>query len=167
MLSWLSGRAAAAWEWLRKEKDPLTALIAIVGVPVAIYGIYWTATNVLGARKQLEATVIFNIQSDGRALLKELSDSDTLRQYVMRNDDQGMSPSDLAKADLYLRRVMQYYSSIAFQRRAGVIGDGSWVLFQEDLCGALRLPIFKKKLDETRSMSPRTAALFNVVGDCK
>ena len=167
MPEWLTRWATAVWSWLRTDKDPLTALIAIVGVPVAIFGIYWTASNVLGARKQLEATVIFNIQSEGRSLLKELSENDGMRQYVMQNSSVGMSPSELAKADLYLRRVMQYYSSIAFQRRAGVIGDDSWILFQEDLCGALRLQIFRKKLDETKSLSPRTAALFDVVGDCK
>lgn len=153
--------------WLKRHKDSISSLTALIGVPLVLLGIGLTIYQLSQTKSQLEAAVIFAIQDEARDLRDELGKDQDLHGFVVgtRNIDQ-ISDATKLRGNMYIGKILQYYSSIILQRRAGVISDDYWPLLLEDLCGAMRLERLQEALEDSADASPQAAALFEEVEQC-
>lgn len=160
------GKAICAW--LTRNKDVISALTALVGVPLGLIGLFITIHQLGDAKRQLEAATIFSIQTEGRNLLKELQTDPALYKYMLNPAEHAsLSPEDKKKGNVYVARILQYFSTIAIQKRAGNISEAFWPAFEEEICQAFEQETIKNEIAALKIKSPAGSALLGEIARCK
>jgi hypothetical protein len=171
LLALAKGCAAAVktmWSWLKEHNTSISSAAAIIGIPFGLLGLFITICQIEGAKQQLEASTIFTIQSEGRSLFKEVQSDTALYRYVLfSKDHEKLSPEEKRRGEVYVARVIQYFSAIAIQKEAGNIGARFWPTFKEDICQTFSRDTFKNQLAALELQSPSASALLGEVRKCE
>lgn len=89
----------------------------------------------------LEASTVYELQKDGRELLKALREKEAVYNFIfLATKDAKPDPKHAADIDFALTQLVQYFSAVINQRRNGVISDSYWQPFNREMCALLRRP---------------------------
>jgi len=130
------------WSFLRtydKEISSIAAIVTAGGVVFAALQFQKTVDQVREAKKSLEATTVYQIQKDGRDLLKSLRDDKEVLYYIYHyKKDACYDLKVISRSELAITEIIQYFSSVFNQRRNGVISDAYWDTFSQEICSFVR-----------------------------
>lgn len=123
--------------------------IAAVGVIAGVSGLFFTGWQIKLANETLEASRVYEIQRDGRALIDSFEGNPAALDYLLNYDaSKTYQLKTLRSATLKIRKIIQFYSSVHNQKVAGIITDRHWPGFLKDICGFLRLQPVKQYWDQ-------------------
>ena len=94
------------------------------------------------ANKTLEASTVYQLQRDGRGLLKTLFRENRPVYNFIYTSNKGDKPDPKIATDIHLAitELIQYFSAVMNQRRNGVISDSYWQSFDREMCEAIHRP---------------------------
>jgi len=122
-----------------KEISGVAAIVTAGGVVFAALQFQKTAEQITEAKRSLEATTVYQIQKDGRDLLKSLKDDHEVLDYIYHyKKDACYDPKVITRAEAAITGVIQYFTSVFNQRRNRVISDIYWDAFAEEICHFVR-----------------------------
>lgn len=125
--------------WLKKSLDEYEKLLVGLASIATVVALVFAAFQLQQAQKNLEASIVYQVQRDGRALLETLFRSDPqVGEFIF-----GSGKGDKAvetKADLALMEMIQYYTAVFNQHRNGVISDKYWDTFDTEMCRTIVKP---------------------------
>lgn len=105
-------------------------IFEVVASVSTVLALLFTGYQIYEARRGLEASTVYQLQRDGREILK--SHDVAVRAYVFGVG--ARDPTLAARGEPLITEMIQYYSSVLNQRRNGVIGDSYWDAFDREMC---------------------------------
>lgn len=117
----------------------LAAIATVLALVATVAALVFAGRQIELARKTVEAQTVYQLQKDGRDLLKSLFQNDPpVFDFVFGSGSGNQAVA--ARSDLALTEMIQYFSSVMNQRRDGVIGDMYWTTFDAEMCSIIRRP---------------------------
>jgi len=115
--------------------DRLMKFISAVGV---IAGIFFTGLQIRDSADTASASLVYQIQRDGRDILKTASAN---ADYVKCVDlGQECNEDELHRAYNGVRFVLQFYTSVNNQFHMGALEQNYWEAWKGEICSYLQLP---------------------------
>lgn len=118
------------------DNDKLLSSLAAISTLIALV---FTGCQIRQAAQAVEASTVYQLQSDGRQLLRSLFHEDVaVRDYLFHNHPGNAALRE--KAHRAMTEVMQYFSAVVNQRHGGVITDTYWTSINAEMCGTISQP---------------------------
>lgn len=122
----------------RESIEIWTKIIGAIGV---IAGIFFTGSQISKSNETERAKLIYAIQKDGNALLRELSNDHSFKKCIILSENCNDVESNEAQNGV--RIVLQFYSSVNNQRELGQLLPKYWEIWSRETCAFARHQIVR------------------------
>jgi hypothetical protein len=120
-------------------------ILAGIASAATVLGLFFAGWQLKQANSSLEASTVYELQKDGRDLLKALRENKAVYEYILfSGKDSTPDEKIAADVDFGVTQLIQYFSSVINQRRSGAITDTYWPTFNREMCGLLTRPTVRK-----------------------
>jgi hypothetical protein len=145
--------------FLLSHKDAVTALAGaapILSTACSAIALFATLTaaiiatlTFLRAKKQLESTIVYTMQKDGRELISSIRDNYLVYEYIFSANLPSVifspnvtpvEPATEVTARSRIVTIFQYYSALYQQRRAKIISRRIWNIMRKEMAAFLKRP---------------------------
>jgi hypothetical protein len=156
--------------WLERNANKIQAVGAIattVGMGFAVVALWLTQGQIEIARKSIEATTVYSLQSDARELLSDLQSNPEVAEYLGAFEaDKDYPPETVKRAQAKLRVLFQFYSAVFNQHQQGALDDEYWNVFAEEICEFVRIEPVKAYWKSRAEPSKFNQAFKDFLSQC-
>ena len=158
----------------KEEISTLANLASIVGILLTVgalvfagYQLQLTNVQLEAGKKALEAQTVFNIQGDGRELLRALFEDQDFENYLYTFDsNKTFDDKIVIESNNKIRVLLQFYSTVFNQKRAGAISEKFWGPFGTEICNFARLPAVREYWGKASSASSFSSDFRGLLSKC-
>ena len=119
--------------WLDSNKDRISSLAALIGVPVALLGLAYTAFQFRASSHALTAQTAYAVQKDARELMHLFQDTKFVA--YLKGNDKGLTTEEQNKFSWQIAEVLQFYVAAFIQDENGTVDGRFTQLLTADFCG--------------------------------
>ena len=114
----------------------ISSLGSALGVFLAVIGLFFTGCQIMKAKDQLEATRLYEIQKDGRDILRSISSDLKVANYIMHFDENRSYDPDTKMLGYFkIQEVLLFYLSVHKQIEKETLSEEAWNDLKQDFCG--------------------------------
>lgn len=126
---------------IMKSVQTLAAWSQVAATVFAALGLAFTGYQMLQTRQEAQATRSYEIQKDGRELLRTISLDSEVFSYIYENDVNKLYSADvIRRARMPIIQLVNFYASIFRQLNKEAIDQGIWKSANMEFCNLMRSP---------------------------
>lgn len=141
--------------------DMALKVVSALGV---IGGIFFTAFQISESNENEIASLVYTIQEDGRGILEKAMGNSAFVDCVLAGSQ--CEQAESLQAELEVRGIIQFYSSVLNQKEIGALPDEFWDVWHAELCDFLGNPFVASYWKSHKDALGYSDALRREVSEC-